>query len=81
MDWAFTSWERKILKKMYGPTYANRSWRIKMTREIYNKFKSPDIVRVTETGRLECCENGLWKDSKEVTIKQTKKKKKNKDLG
>ena len=52
------TWERKILKKTYGPTYDNRPWRIKMTREIYNKFKSPDILRVTEEGRMECCENG-----------------------
>jgi hypothetical protein len=27
----------------------------KITREIYNKCKSPDIARVTELGRLECC--------------------------
>jgi hypothetical protein len=58
MDRAFMTWESKILKKKYGPTYNNRSWRIKMTREIYNKFKSPDILRVTEEDRLECCENG-----------------------
>jgi hypothetical protein len=49
---------KENLEKTYGPTYNNRSWRIKITREIYNKFKSPDILRLTEVGRLECCDNG-----------------------
>jgi len=43
---------------------------------MYNKFKSPDIVGVTEVGRLECCENGLRKDSKEVTIRQIRRREK-----
>jgi hypothetical protein len=38
------TWERKIFRKIYGPTYENGYWRIKINQEIYNKFKSPDIV-------------------------------------
>jgi hypothetical protein len=33
------TWERKILRKMYGPTKENGQWRIKIT-----KYKSQDIV-------------------------------------
>ena len=39
-------WERKFLRKIYGPTYVNGSWRIKMNEEICNKFKSIDIVTI-----------------------------------
>jgi hypothetical protein len=43
-------WERKILRKIYRPTYENGYWRIKMFQEIYNKFKSLDIVTVLIPG-------------------------------
>jgi hypothetical protein len=36
--------ERKFLRKIYGSTYENGYWRIKVNKEIYNKFKSPNIV-------------------------------------
>jgi hypothetical protein len=47
-----------------------------MTREIYNKFNSLDIVRVIEVGKLECCENGWSKESKEVTRRQSRRREK-----
>ena len=37
---ALGTWDRKI----YGPTYENGSWTIKMYQEMYNKLKSADIV-------------------------------------
>jgi hypothetical protein len=37
-------WARKILRKIYGPTYGNSYWRIKINQEIYNKFKPQDIA-------------------------------------
>jgi hypothetical protein len=33
--------EKKILRKMCGPTYENGYWRIKMNQDIYDKFQSP----------------------------------------
>jgi len=38
------TWERKSLRKIHWPTYENDYWRNKMNLEIYNVFKSPDIV-------------------------------------
>jgi hypothetical protein len=47
------TWERKILRKICGPSYANDYWRIKMNKDINNKFKSPNIVTVIKIRRLE----------------------------
>jgi hypothetical protein len=45
--------ERKIRRKIDGSAYENGRWRIEMNRGSYNKFKSPDILTVTEVRRLE----------------------------
>jgi hypothetical protein len=47
------TWERKVLRKIYGPTKENGCWRIKMNHEIQEKFKSPDIISVIKLRRLE----------------------------
>jgi hypothetical protein len=39
-------WEIKILRKIYGPTYENGRWRIKINSELENKYKPQDIVSV-----------------------------------
>jgi len=59
--WSLTSkiekmlmtWERKILRKMYGPTKENGQWRIKTNAELITKYKSQDIVTVIKIRRLE----------------------------
>jgi hypothetical protein len=53
MERALMMWERKILRNIYGPTYENGCWRIKMNQEIYNKFTSPNIVTIIKGCRLE----------------------------
>jgi hypothetical protein len=45
--------ERKLLRKIYGTTFENGCWRINMDQEIYNKFKSPNILTVVKVRRLE----------------------------
>ena len=40
------TWERKILRKIYGPTEGNGQWRIKTNLELMTKYKSQDIVTV-----------------------------------
>ena len=40
------TWERKILRKMYGPIKENGQWRIKINLELMTKYKSQDIVTV-----------------------------------
>jgi hypothetical protein len=53
MERVLMTWERKILRKIYALTYENGYWRIKINQEIYNTFKSPDIVTVIKVCRLE----------------------------
>ena len=36
--------ERKIVRKIYGPTKENGQWRIKTNLELMTKYKSLDIV-------------------------------------
>jgi hypothetical protein len=35
--------ERKILRKIYGPSYVSGVWRIKYNDELYKLFKEPNI--------------------------------------
>ena len=47
------TWERKILRKIYGPAKENGQWRIKTNPEFITKYKSQDIVTVIKIQRLE----------------------------
>jgi hypothetical protein len=47
------TWERKILRKIYGPTKENGQRRIKINEELMTKYKAPDIVNVIKILRLE----------------------------
>jgi hypothetical protein len=47
------TWERKILRKIYGPTKENGQWRIKTNAELITKYKAQDIVNVVKIQRLE----------------------------
>ena len=40
------TWERKIFRKIYGPTNENGQRRIKTNSELLDKYKSQDIVTV-----------------------------------
>jgi hypothetical protein len=47
------TWERKILRKIYGPTKENGQWAIKTNLELITKYKSQDILTVIKIRRLE----------------------------
>jgi hypothetical protein len=47
------TWERTILRKIYGPTKQNGQWRIKSNLELIAEYKSQDIVTVIKIRRLE----------------------------
>jgi hypothetical protein len=47
------TWERKILREIYGPTKENGQWRIKTNSELMTKHKSQDIVSDIKIRRLE----------------------------
>jgi hypothetical protein len=47
------TWERKILRKIYGPTKENGQWRIKTKEELMTKYKHKTNVNVIKIRRLE----------------------------
>jgi hypothetical protein len=47
------TWERKIMRKIYGPTKENGQWRIKTNEELVIKYKSQDIITVITFRRLD----------------------------
>ena len=53
MEKMLMTWERKIMRKIYGPTKENLQWRIKTNEELKTKYKAPDIVNVIKIRRLE----------------------------
>jgi hypothetical protein len=52
MEEMLMTWERKILRKIYGLTYENGRWRIKTHSELESKYKYQDIVSVIKVRRL-----------------------------
>jgi hypothetical protein len=46
------TFERKILRKIFGAVHENNSWRSLFNFEIYQKYKQPDIVKVIKCNRL-----------------------------
>jgi transcription termination factor 2 len=53
MEKMLMTWERKIVRKIYGPTKENGQCRIKTNEELVTKHKSRDIVNVIKIRRLE----------------------------
>jgi hypothetical protein len=47
------TWQRKILRKIYGPTKEKGRWRIRNNAELITKYKSQDIVTVIKIRRSE----------------------------
>jgi hypothetical protein len=47
------TWERNILRKIYGPTEENGQWRVKTNSELMTKYKSQDVVSAIKIRRLE----------------------------
>jgi hypothetical protein len=44
--------ERKILRKIYGPSCVSMVWRIKYNDEMYNIYKEPSTVKMIKISRL-----------------------------
>jgi hypothetical protein len=53
MTYSLMTWERKILRKIYGPKCEQRVWRIRTNLELQNVYRSPDIVTEIQVRRLE----------------------------
>jgi hypothetical protein len=44
--------ERKVLRKIYGPFCDNGRWRIRYKNELYQLFGEPDTIKVIKAGRV-----------------------------
>jgi hypothetical protein len=44
--------ERRVLRKVYGPTCDNGRWRIRYNNELYLLFGEPDIIREIKARRV-----------------------------
>ena len=44
--------ERKILRKIFGPTYENGSWRIKTNQELDTLIQQKNIINFARAQRL-----------------------------
>ena len=47
-----STFERKILRKMYGPTQEGGCWRSRWNNELYGLYKEPNIVEGIKFRRL-----------------------------
>jgi hypothetical protein len=46
------TWERKVLRKIYGPVYDNGIWRIRTNKELMALYKELDTVAEIKKARL-----------------------------
>jgi hypothetical protein len=49
---SFRTWERKVLRKIYGPVYDNGIWRIRTNKELMALYQELDIVAEIKKARL-----------------------------
>jgi hypothetical protein len=47
------SFEKKILRKIYGPTHERGCWRPRWNNELYSLYKEPNIMEDIRIRRLE----------------------------
>jgi len=47
------TFERKILRRIYGPTYERGCWRPRWNNELYSLYSEPNIVEDIKIRRLE----------------------------
>lgn len=45
-------WERKILRRIYGPKIENGEWRIRTNEEVLELYGQPDIIQEIKSARL-----------------------------
>ena len=47
-----STWERKILRRIYGPKFENGEWQSRGNMELYGLYQEPQIVGVIKSSRL-----------------------------
>ena len=44
--------ERKVLRKIYGPTQEADIWRVKYNSELYDLYNEPEIIKIVKAERM-----------------------------
>jgi hypothetical protein len=66
------AWERKILRKIYGPPSGYGYWIMKINKKNYNTFISSDIVTVIKVSRSEWVGHVVGMDGGRTVMKLLK---------
>lgn len=45
-------WERKVLRRIYGPVCENGNWRMRKNEELKEMFQEPDLVSLVKKNLL-----------------------------
>jgi hypothetical protein len=62
-------WERKILRKVYGPVTEQGVWRIRRNEELRELYKAPDLVADIKSKQLEWLGHVIRMDQRRVVKK------------
>jgi hypothetical protein len=65
MEEALRVWERKILRKVYGPKTDTNGWRIGTNKELQDQYRSAVIVTSIKVRRLEWADHVVRMDDEE----------------
>jgi hypothetical protein len=67
-EMALAAFERKILRKIFGPVSINGSWRLRYNEELYHMYRSADVVTHIKLRRLEWAEHVHRMQSSRINI-------------
>jgi hypothetical protein len=74
-DNALRMFERKIVRRIYGPVMENNGWRIRYNAELNTLLKGEDIVRFIKSQRIRwfgaCRKNGRQCNAEENVKRKT----------
>jgi hypothetical protein len=60
------TFERKILRRIYGPTHEGGSWHHRWNNELYNLYNEPNIVDNIKIRRLEWAGHIIRKEEERI---------------
>jgi len=68
------TFERKILRRIYGPSYEGRCWRPRWIIELYSLCNEPNIVEDIKIRRLEWAGHLIRMEEERIPKKDSKRK-------
>jgi hypothetical protein len=68
------TFERKILRRIYGPTHERGCWRPRWNNKLYSLYKEPNIVEDIKIRRLEWAGHIIRMEEERIPKKGCKRK-------